>query len=519
VTIEAPRAFRGVFRSDVSARAVYSEAAGIHRILPAAVAVPVDVEDLVCLVDWARAEGQPLVPRGSGSCMTAASIGPGVIVDLSRWKTIDQRLDDRRVLVGPGVICADVNRAVQGAGLRFPVSPSSAAFCSIGGMTATNAAGAQTLLFGSMRAWVTGIHCVWADGTSEWVRRVAGPPGEARKTQAASGTPHVRKNSSGYDFESHDLVDLLVGSEGTLAFFSQIELALTDRPGGTVTVLAAFDSLDRATDAAIQAADAGAVSCELLDKTFLAFVASTSEQQFSPRTEAVLIAEVEADILPDAESKASSLFDRFHQSGAILCRLAAREAEQQALWTLRHAASPTLARLSEHLKSMQFIEDGCVPPDRLGDYVTGVRAALDRQRIRGVIFGHAGDANVHVNPLIDTREADWKARMDALLDEVTGLVARLGGTISGEHGDGRLRTPLLPRVWSLEAISAFAQVKSEFDPTGILNPGVKTAPAPDSWGIKYDPSLPPHPPSAAAALARVESERAYGEFRLDMLGA
>jgi hypothetical protein len=169
---------------------------------------------------------------------------------------------------------------------------------------------------------------------------------------------------------------------------------------------------------------------------------------------------------------------------------------------------------------MQFIEDAAVPPDRLPEYVRGVRAALDRQEMRGVIFGHAGDANVHVNPLVDLRRDDWRARVAALLEEVTALAARLGGTLTGEHGDGRLRTPLLHRTWSGDALALFGAVKRAFDPDGVLNPGVKVArPGQAPLGdIKYDPDLRPLPAEARAVLDRVADKREYARFRLDMLG-
>src|SRR3954467_9188292 len=157
--LPAVRNFRGAFREDIEARAVYSESAGIQRIIPAAIAVPVDVEDLVVLLDWAKTEGAALIPRGSGSSMAGAAIGPGVIVDLSRWKNIGE-IRDKSIIVQPGAICAEVQRAVRMKGLRFPVSPSSAPFCTIGGMTATNAAGAHTLRYGAMREWVNAIEWV-----------------------------------------------------------------------------------------------------------------------------------------------------------------------------------------------------------------------------------------------------------------------------------------------------------------------------------------------------------------------
>ena len=170
-----------------------------------------------------------------------------------------------------------------------------------------------------------------------------------------------------------------------------------------------------------------------------------------------------------------------------------RDAET-ALWALRHAASPVLARLDPALKSIQVIEDGCVPPARLADYVRGVRAALARHWFRAAIFGHAGDAHVHVNPLIDMRDPTWRGRLDSLLADVTALIAELGGTLAGEHGDGRLRAPLLPAVWGgagSPALGLFAAVKSAFDPDGLLNPGVKVAtPGEQPIGdVKYDPGI------------------------------
>ena len=168
---------------------------------------------------------------------------------------------------------------------------------------------------------------------------------------------------------------------------------------------------------------------------------------------------------------------------------------------------------------MQFIEDACIPTESLSAYVHGVRAALDARKIRAAIFGHAGDANVHVNPLIDVRRAGWRADVSSVLDEVTELVASLGGTLTGEHGDGRLRTPLLDRVWGAGAIACFSEVKDALDPGGVLNPGVKVSRASDGvlGDIKYDPDLPPVPAEARTILDQVERDRAYATFRMSML--
>ncbi len=168
---------------------------------------------------------------------------------------------------------------------------------------------------------------------------------------------------------------------------------------------------------------------------------------------------------------------------------------------------------------MQFIEDGAVPLDKLPEYVRGVRKALSDRGVSGVIFGHAGDAHVHVNPLLDVRQSQWRSQVDGLLEDVVSLTARLGGTLSGEHGDGRLRAPLLDRVWPGDAIEAFALVKKAFDPQNILNPGVKI-PEPGQRSIaaiKYDPALPPLPERARSALDALTQARDYGAFRLSLI--
>jgi FAD/FMN-containing dehydrogenase len=531
--------FRGVFRDDLDARAVYSEAAGIGRIMPRGVAVPADAEDVCTLVRWAADTCTPLVPRGSGSSMAGGAIGDGVIVDLSRLDAIEAVDVERRTIrCGPGAVRDAVDAAARTVGLQVPVDPSSGAFCSVGGMASTNAAGAHTLRYGAMRRWVEALDCVFADGTRGEVRRGAPPPAVDRVQRALrelepvipaerrspSRHPGVRKESSGYglaDFaESSELVDLLCGSEGTLALIVGLELRLAPQQPCTASLLGAFETLEAAVVAADGARRIGAVACEALDRTFLDVARRGGESVPVPDdAETALLAEVEAETPEEADALARRIETAFRAAGAVTVTLALDPETEHLLWHLRHAANPILNRLDPALKPMQLIEDGCVPPERFSDYVRGVRAALDRQGIRGVIFGHAGDANVHVDPMIDVRVPDWKARAAALMDEVTALTARLGGTMSGEHGDGRLRAPLLPRVWPAATLERFAAVKRAFDPDAILNPGAKVAlaGAQPLGDVKYDPSLPALPEPARAALTYVQRERAYARSRLALL--
>lgn len=535
-----PAGFRGVFRDDDDARGVYAEAAGIGRMMPLAVAVPSHLDDVSLLVRWARERGISLVPRGSGSSMAGGAIGDGVVVDLSRLTSIDQPDPDRRsIRAGAGALRGDLDRRARSAGLRFPVDPSSGEFCTIAGMAATNAAGPRSLIHGATRPWVLALDCVFDDGSQATIRRGAPPSATVAAVERFRAGPHasilsrpahasshvaVLKDASGYATrvyaQTQELVDLLVGSEGTLALFTAAEIALVPVLEAHACLLVAFSDLERAVDAAVHARENGAAACELLDQTFLAIAARSDHPlPVAADTEAVLIVEVEDDSAPAAMARARRLDDAFRSFGADRVIVARTSDEEDELWSLRHAASPAIARMDPRLRSMQFIEDAAVPPAALASYVRGVRRILAASDTTGVIFGHAGDAHVHVNPLVDVGEPDWRSRVERILLEVTELVTRLDGTISGEHGDGRLRTPLLDRVWGPAELEEFRAIKQSFDPANVFNPGVKV-PLPGQQAVdvvKYDPAIADLPPRARAALQRVERERAFGRFRIELL--
>jgi FAD/FMN-containing dehydrogenase len=534
-----PDGFRGVFRDDDSARAVYAEGAGIAQAIPAAVAAPADADDVAALVRWAAASGTALIARGSGSGMAGGAVGTGVIVDLSRLDAIAPiDTERRRVMVGPGALRGAVNERARQKKLRFPVDPSSGAFCTIGGMAATNAAGAHTLRYGATRAWVTALDCIFDDGSRALIQRGAplpelpavdrflsyAHPAILSSPARVRSHPGVRKDSSGYalaDYaRSGELLDLLIGSEGTLALFVGIELSLAALPGATSSLVAEFATLEQAVDGAARARVGGASACELLDRTFIDVARSgPALVSIDGGSEAVLLIEIEAGDARSAIAMAKVMEQAMTSCGATRVTLALDSDEEARLWALRHAASPILNRLSPSLKSMQFIEDAALPPERMPQYVRGVREILARHNVRGVIFGHAGDSHVHVNPLIDVRKPGWRDTVRSILDEVTSLAAQLGGTLTGEHGDGRLRTPLLERVWEPRSVALFAQVKHAFDPQNIFNPGVKVPTGAGAIGdVKYDPTLPQLPHDARTALDTIERDRAWSSYRLSMIG-
>jgi FAD/FMN-containing dehydrogenase len=395
--------------------------------------------------------------------------------------------------VQPGVTLAELNTACSPAGLHFPVDPSSGARCTLGGMLANNSAGSHSVKYGSVRAWTQAVDAVLATGERVRVERGRRPehPGlraildrvDAAVLPASAEIearwPRVRKNSSGYALLDYlrtgAAVDLLVGSEGTLALLVGGTLRLAPRPSRRGVAFLEFTSLEDA-GAAVQAIlPVEPATCEMLDRTFLELVRNAGADDaypLRPGLEAILIVEMEGD--SDAEvQEGLQRVQAAARGRASRVVLATDPGERERLWEIRHAASPIIAREAGHRVSMQFIEDGVVPVDRLPDYVRVLRRVLAEHGLPAVIFGHAGDGNLHVNPLVDVHAPGWRETLEAVLAEIAEEIAALGGTLSGEHGDGRLRAPYLRTIWGGRLLDLFREVKEAFDPKGILNPGVK----------------------------------------------
>lgn len=473
--------------TDPRIRAAYAEGAGIYRIIPAAVAIPADAAELVALVSWAAETRTPLTPRGAGSGMPGGNVGSGVIVDLSAGfaeLVVDAQRGTARA--GASVTWAEVNDAARSYGLRLPPDPSSGAFATCGGMVATNAAGPRTLRYGSVRPWVEALEIVAADGEVRTLRRGAGS-GERFALTAdsrrliADRFPKTRKNSSGYALdrfaESGDEVDLLVGSEGTLAIVTAVHWRLDPVPPDLAGAALGFADLDAMTEAVPYLASLNPSALELLDSTLLRFVPDAPP----PAVACLLLVEFERETAPAAHGAVGDAV-RGLKHALTHVETAVDRAGIEHLWQVRRLASPALARLPESQRSMQVIEDGCVPLDRLGEYVTGLRAAAERRGIPVAIFGHAGDGHVHVNALPDITRPEWLESLEGLFTDGTDLLVRLGGVPSGEHGVGRLRAGVLERFYGKEVMTLFRDVKRAYDPLSILNPGVIIPAAPADWG-------------------------------------
>ncbi|MGB7212439.1 MAG: FAD-binding oxidoreductase [Gemmatimonadales bacterium] len=532
---------RGLFRTDGRARAAYAEGAGIYRIIPEAVARPEDMGDLIALVSWASRTGTPLIPRGAGSAMGGGSVGSGVIVDLGRIGPDDLRIDPstRTARTGAAVTWGALEAAAARHHLRLPPDPSSGRWATLGGTLSTNASGARSVRYGSVRRWALAAELVTADGDVVEIQRGTAPADVPAIRRVLSNAwpailaaapiiserfPKTTKNSSGYALdhalETGDLLDVIIGAEGTLGFVTAITWQLDPIPAARASVRMSVPHLERLGDLVPSLRTLRPSGLELLDRSFLDVVqgsAAARDAGIAGNEAAVLLLEFEGDNVDAVKALTRQASDLARRHG-VDAMVALGAEEQRKLAVLRHAASPILAGLTDR-RSLQVIEDACVPIDRLGAYITAVRQITEAHGVPAVIFGHAGDGNVHVNLLPDVASVGWEGRVQRVFDDVMAAVLGLGGTPTGEHGDGRLRAAVMEQLYGPEIVALFRMVKAAFDPQGILNPGVKL-PLPDSEAplahLKVGKGAVTIPDDIAAALREIERGGGYARDRVEL---
>ena len=483
-----PRAFRGQTIQPPADLAPWSGASGPFWHVPRAVLRPRDAEDVAHALGWAKREGVALVPRGGGTGMPGGNVAPEVVLDLSLLDALEppRASGDAgpTLRAGAGVTGERLRHAAEEAGLDLPALPSSARWCTVGGIAACNAAGARSFLHGAARTWITEIEWVRADGTRERLARGAKPGSDWMSLLETLGAslpdplpwPRVRKNSSGYALDAYDAsgdpLDLAVGSEGTLGVITAAAVTPVPVPEARVVALVGVGSLRFLSSAAQAAADIpGVTACEYFGRRLVELGRLRQEALLEPlRLDAGFLL---FELTGSRETVARGLGELEGLAWGAGITVARDPDTMKRLWGLRHAASPTIQRaLSQGRRSTQFIEDSVVPVPRLGEYVQGLGEILARHETDAVVFGHAGDGNLHVNPLVDLSRGDWRDTVTHILEETVDLVASLGGTLAGEHGDGRLRTPFLDRIFHPSVVAAFRTVKERLDPAGTLNPAV-----------------------------------------------
>lgn len=479
------RIVQGDVLVDDYSRALYSTAACIFQVVPAGVVVPRDRQDVARVIRYAADRGIPITARGGGTGLGGQTLGSGLILDFSKYmnRILETNQVQSWVRVQPGVVLGHLNRHLRRFGLWFPPDPSSGDQATLGGMIANNASGARGGKYGATRDHVFALDCVMDDGSFTGEARWKEIEGKMASLVAVHRAvidrcrPEALKNSSGYHLFDPDfrMERLIAGSEGTLAVITEARLRVVRRPAEAALLLASFDDVEKA-DRAVQALRPLEPSTlEFIDKTMIDLVRGSAlelSRQLPENLQTILLCEFageRAEQVRALAEKAAGLMEE-----AIERKLASG-ADAEALWRVRKAASPILDRLRGPRRSVRLIEDAAVHPDRMTAYIRGLKAVFRKYDLEGIIFGHAGSGNVHVNVLMDPTDPVQFARIPRICGEVADLVASLRGTLSGEHGDGILRAAYARKIFG-DLVPVFEEVKRIFDPRGVLNPGQKIRP-------------------------------------------
>ncbi len=474
------------------ARALYSTDASLYRVVPQVVVRPRSVEEVLATIDACRTTGTPLTSRGSGTSIAGNAVGTGVVLDFSRHLNRVHEIDveARTARVDPGTVHAVLQRAATARGLRFGPDPSTHTRCTVGGMIGNNACGSRALAYGRTSDNVVALDAVTAAGEQLTLERGKGLPSptldqlrELVGTQLSTirtefGT--FGRQVSGYSLEhllpenGFDVATFMAGTEGTLATLTSATVRLVEDPPHRLMLVLGYGSMAEAADDVPALLDFSPTACEGLDSRIVNVVRDNGGTVPDlPRGQGWLFVEVSG---ADEREIADSVNKAVAASAALDSRIVSDPREQAVLWRIREEGAGLATRTLPR-KALSGWEDAAVPPDRLGTYLREQDVLLAEYGLDGVPYGHFGDGCVHIRidfPLDDPGGHDVFRNF---LVEAATLVSSLGGSLSGEHGDGRARSELLPLMYSDQAIDLFSKVKGVFDPDDLLNPGVLVRPS------------------------------------------
>jgi len=437
----------GLFTTDpdLLAGLAHDESRLTDRALPAGVLSPRSTRDVADMARRAHAHGVPLVARGAGSGLSGAANAPAgsVVLRTHRLASILE-IDtvERLAVVQPGVITADLRAAAREVGLFYPPDPGSVASCTVGGNVATDAGGMCCVKYGVTGDFVLGLEVVLADGTVVRTGR------------------RTAKGVAGYD-----LTSLFVGSEGTLGIITEITLRLLPAPAAAQTLVATFDRLTDAGRAVAAIATSGlpVSMLEIMDRTTLRAVDRRTGMGFDAGVAAMLLAQADD---PAAAATVTALGELCASHGAGDVATSTDPEEAELLLEARRQALPALEALGDWL-----LDDVCVPRSRIVSLLEGVETIAAAESLTIGVFGHAGDGNMHPTVIYDQSDPAGRACAQRAFDAITRLALDLGGTITGEHGVGRLKTGWLAQELDPATLALHRSVKDALDPSGILNPG------------------------------------------------
>jgi FAD/FMN-containing dehydrogenase len=463
--------------------------AGIIKIRPKAAFIAETEAEVVRLLSDEWRTGSSVTPRGGGTSIPSQSVGRGVI--LLQGRTTMQLLSDGRVVSEPGVVKADLNKMLSSHGRWMPVDPSSYASCTVGGMVSNNSSGVRRPKYGSTIDYVSELRAVIPG--EDVARAVAAPleealAGDPRTRKAASlivenrraiaaEAPKVTKNSSGYRLERvvhdglFDLPKLLVGSEGTLCIFTQMTFETLVRPKWRLLFIveSTLEGLDE-TVASFRVHSPTAL--ELVDKSVFRTMNRWERVAKYSRSDSPYMVFCELDG-SDGDGTAQVEAVAASKAGGYDPLVLTGPSDVAEAWEVRNETLTLAQEIRKGSKTLvPGVEDLVVPPESLGDLVKLLMDQFEKRGLEYISYGHAGDANLHARPLLDVSEPGGRKVLDDLMDECFDAVWKMGGSMTGEHGDGMLRAKYVERQYP-KTFWIMKELKRLYDPKGVLNPGVK----------------------------------------------
>lgn len=480
-------------RVDATSRAAYSSDASLYRVTPAAVVCPADHDEVAAVLEVCRREGVPVTARGGGTSIAGNAVGAGVVLDFSRHmnRVLSIDPDARTAVVQPGLVQAVLQKASAPFGLRFGPDPSSLSRCTIGGMIGNNACGSRALGYGRTSDNVTAMRVLTARGEELRLPGAASPTLDALAAATRAGLATIRtefgrfgRQVSGYSLEhllpehGFDVTKLLVGSEGSLAVCTEATVNLVHEPAHRILVVLGFPDIAAAGDATPAVLAHRPTACEGIDSRIVDVVRERKgEHAVPPLPDGAAWVFIEV-VGETAEHALRRAHDVANSCGAIDSLVVEDTARAAALWRIRADGAGLAARSPRGRPAHAGWEDAAVPPERLGAYLRDFDALMADFGVTGMPYGHFGEGCMHVRIDLPLDRPGGTQVFRDFMFAAAQLVAGYGGSLSGEHGDGRARGELLPLMYSPDALALLKAVKHTFDPDNLLNPGVVVDPAP-----------------------------------------
>ena len=525
---------KGDLYTDHIQRILYATDASAYREMPVAVTRPACVDDIKKILAFARARGGSVIPRGAGTSLAGQVVGPGIVMDISRHLNhiLEFNAEERWVRVEPGVVLGELNRYLAPHRLQFGPETSTADRCCMGGMLGNNSCGAHSLIHGSVRDHILEIDAVLSDGseahfcaltTDEFSARCDGDPAlletkifrklrdmlsdprNAMEIRKEYPHPDLRRRNNGYALdalletdpftgngEKINVCRLLAGSEGTLAFTISMKLNLVpvtdDRTG---LLCAHFSSLQDAVRANIIALKHMPAAVELIDDYILNCTKDNIEQNRNrffvsgdPKT--ILLIEIIRPTISEIEATAEAMEKDMRAAGyGYHFPLYTAADEMARVWELRKAGLGVLLNIPGRRKSVQVIEDTAVLPDLFPEYIEEAAGVLEKHGLSCAYYAHIATGELHLSPLLDLKDPDDIRTFHGLAEDMAGLIKKYRGSLSGEHGDGRLRGEFIPLMLGPHNYALLKELKKTWDPYGLFNPGKITDTPPMTENLRY----------------------------------